>query len=101
MSDSIIFFLENRDVTAAFVKGMAEEGLGTKNIPDALMWHFSGNWEHMFRQYDFYQDSFKTQWQKTDDLLQTAVAIPVMVTWDDATIDKWVSGLRKVAKDTL
>lgn len=101
VSDAVIFFLEDRERTSNFVKGMAAEGLGTKNIPDALMWHFAGNWEHLFRQYDFYQDSYKDQWQKTDDLLQSAVAIPVMVKWDEATIAKWVDGLRKVAKETL
>lgn len=101
VSDSVIFFLENRDVTAKFVKRMGEEGLGTKNIPDALMWHFAGNWGHMYRQYGFYEDTFQTQWQKTDDLLQTSIAIPVMVKWDDAVIDRWVSTLNKIGKEVL
>jgi len=101
VSDAVIFFLENQELTKKFVQKMGEEGLGTKNIPDALTWHFAGNWEHMFRQHDFYADSYKTQWQKTDDLLQSAVAIPVMVKWDDAVIGKWVDGLRKIAKEVL
>jgi 8-amino-3,8-dideoxy-alpha-D-manno-octulosonate transaminase len=101
VSDAVIFFLESRKLTARFVKRMGEEGLGTKNIPDALMWHFAGNWKHIYRRYGFYENTYKTQWQKTDDLLQSAIAIPVMVKWGEAEIGKWVDGLRKIAKEIL
>ena len=101
VSDTIIFSLESKKLTAQFVNRMAKEGLGTKNIPDALMWHFAGNWGHIYRQYGFYENTYKTQWQKTDDLLQSAIAIPVMVKWGESEISKWVEGLRKIAKEIL
>ena len=44
IGDTIVFYLPDRDRTAAFVSAMSEKGLGTKNLPDAIRWHFAKHW---------------------------------------------------------
>lgn len=98
LGDAIVFFLEDREKTAAFLKGMAAEGLGTKNVPDAMRWHFAKHWSHMFEKYGWYSKTYQTQWQKSADILECAIAIPVMIKMTDERIAEVASKLLKIAK---
>ncbi len=98
LGDAIIFFLNTREQTAAFLAGMKTEGLGTKNVPDAMRWHFAKHWSHMFEKYGWYRDSYKTQWQKSADILEQAVAVPVMIKMTDERIAEVAAKLLKIAK---
>ena len=40
--DTLIFKLPSRQLTEKFAEKMAENGLGTKMLPDAFFWHFAG-----------------------------------------------------------
>ncbi len=99
LGDAIIFFLDTAEQAGRFVAGMAREGLGTKNLPDAMRWHFAANWEHMFKKYGWYADSYQTQWSRSADLLTRAVALPVMVKMTDARIAEIGEKLRRIAKE--
>jgi 8-amino-3,8-dideoxy-alpha-D-manno-octulosonate transaminase len=55
LGDALLFMLNNREQTQAFLAGMKREGLGTKNVPDAIRWHFSPHWSHMFEKYGWYR----------------------------------------------
>lgn len=86
LGDTIVFFLESADQAQAFAKKMGEKGLGTKNLPDAIKWHFAKHWEHMFNEYGFYLETRQTQWERSADLLERAIALPVMVNMTDERI---------------
>lgn len=47
VADTLIFFLESEEQAARAVARLAEHGVGTKNLPDALGWHFAATWRHM------------------------------------------------------
>jgi len=78
IGDSLIFFMETSKIASRFAHEMKKLGYGTKNLPDAVRWHFCKHWHHMFKEYNFYDD-FKNRWQKSADLIERAVAIPIMV----------------------
>ena len=63
LADVLIFFLESPEQAIRFATKMKKSGLGTKNLPDAIRWHFSKHWKHMFDEYNFYPDSGKL-WKK-------------------------------------
>lgn len=101
LSDAIIFFLPTAEVASAFVAEMRAQSLGTKNLPDAIQWHFSRNWGHLFDGDSPYRDSFRTEWSASAGLLARAVALPVMVKMEESAIDETVTKLLAVAAKTL
>lgn len=97
----IVFFMPDRERTAAFTTRMREKGLGTKNLPDAIKWHFSKHWDHMFGGHPLYDGRTKEAWSASADILECSVALPVMIKMDDARIDFVCKTLNAIAKDVL
>jgi 8-amino-3,8-dideoxy-alpha-D-manno-octulosonate transaminase len=79
LADTIIFNFEKKSDTDKLLKLMAESKIGTKNVPDALKWHFSLYWKHVWDSTGFYKDNYATVWKRSADLLERSVALPVMV----------------------
>ena len=98
IGDSIVFYLDSKEDASKFAKKMAKEGLATKNLPDAIKWHFAKYWQHMFREYNFYNDG-KNHWEKSDDILSRSIALPIMVKMSDKEIGDIASKLIKIAKE--
>jgi 8-amino-3,8-dideoxy-alpha-D-manno-octulosonate transaminase len=96
-ADTLIFFLESEAVAATFAKKLAERGLGTKNLPDALIWHYAGTWQHLFGDFPGLVRC-ETLWPRTDRLLKRAIALPIMVKMDEASLDRVVTSVREIAK---
>jgi len=99
LGDAIVFYLGSRSDAARFVKGIQKEGLGTKNVPDAMRWHFARHWQHIFNKYGWYRETWQTQWQKSADLLERAVALPVMVKMTDEQIEGIGEKLLRVGRE--
>lgn len=88
LADTLIFHFEKPEHSNHFVKLYNEAGYGTKNIPDAIDWHFAGTWNHMFAGVSAYRDTWRTAWARTADLLWRSVALPVMVKSTEAELAK-------------
>jgi 8-amino-3,8-dideoxy-alpha-D-manno-octulosonate transaminase len=70
IADTLIFSLESKAAALKLAEHLGKESVGTKNLPDAVDWHFAGTWEHMF--------PGKTgQWPRSKDLLERSIALPV------------------------
>ena len=78
--DSIIFSFSSSAETQQALGKLRENKISTKNIPDALRWHFSGMWEHMF------SDTDRKLWPTTEELLSRSIALPVMAKWGSQEI---------------
>ncbi len=99
MGDAVIFFCDSREQASEFARKMNGEGLYTKNLPDAIRWHFAKHWRHMFEEYDFYADVHQTQWDRSADWLERAIALPVMVKMDEQSIADVARKINGIAKD--
>jgi 8-amino-3,8-dideoxy-alpha-D-manno-octulosonate transaminase len=99
VGDCLIFRLNDRSQTQAFLTAMKRQGLSTKNVPDAIRWHFSKHWSHMFRKYGWYKDTYQTEWQKSADILETAIAIPIMIKMTNDQIDEIAEKLLNIAAE--
>src|SRR3989338_3111914 len=49
--DTLIFFVESREEASKFAKALVAKSLGTKNLPDAINWHYAGTWTQIFYNY--------------------------------------------------
>jgi 8-amino-3,8-dideoxy-alpha-D-manno-octulosonate transaminase len=101
LGDAVVMFFDDRQTSARFLGGLKREGLGTKNVPDAMRWHFAKHWSHMFEKYGWYRESYRTQWQRSADILECAIALPVMVRMDDARISLIAEKLQKIVREVL
>ena len=47
VGDTLVFFVESEGRALDVARRLGERGVGTKNLPDALDWHFAATWRHM------------------------------------------------------
>jgi len=95
-ADTLIFLLDSEEQAARAVARLAERGVGTKNLPDALDWHFAATWRHMAA----WMPALKVEGAvpcachagaaacPCGDRLRRAIALPVNVLMDEAELDR-------------
>ncbi len=95
LADTIIFNLETAETANKLISLLAAEGIGTKNVPDAMRWHFAKYFTQIWNNTDYY-NNYEFQWAKSDQLLSRSVSLPVMVNWTVADLGKITSSIKKV-----
>jgi len=101
LCDCIIFNLPKPEQAKQFVKLLNENGLFTKNIPDAIEWHFSRYWDHIFTDYNLSLDDLQVLTAKSANILERSIAIPIMVTASEGAIIKNCETLKHVSNIVL
>lgn len=96
LADTLIFNFENVSLANQFLDLYKSFGYGTKNIPDAIDWHFSGTWNHMFANVPEYKNTWKTQWRKTSELLARSIAIPIYVKTTNDELEKHLEVINRI-----
>jgi len=96
LADTLIFNFEHPSLANQFLDLYKEAGYGTKNIPDAIDWHFSGTWNHMFVNVPSYRDTWKTQWSATAELLARSIAIPIYVKTTQEELEKQLKVINSI-----
>lgn len=79
LADTLILNFGDKRTCDAFLRKYLSAGFITKNVPDAMDWHFAGTWQHMFSGIPRYRDTWQTEWSASADLLQRSVSIPIFV----------------------
>ena len=79
LCDTLIIQLGNKYVADKIVKIMNENNLGTKNVPDAIEWHFAKYWEHMLDKFELTKTELNKSLEKSSTILECCVAFPIMV----------------------
>lgn len=97
--DTLIFRVKDRASALQLEAHLLEHGFGTKILPEALDWHFSGVWGHLLGEYDRYRDAdLEALWPKTGTMLRSSICINIPVLIDEATIEKLVQAIISGAK---
>jgi 8-amino-3,8-dideoxy-alpha-D-manno-octulosonate transaminase len=93
IGDALVFFLDTEAQAQTVARRLFEkEGIMLKNLPDALNWHYAGNWHHLLgRQADTLERSGK--------LLRRAVAIQICYRWDEAAIKQTADAIVAAVKE--
>ena len=79
LHDCIIFNFENKKLSKKFVELINKKGLVTKNVPDAIEWHFAMYWDHIFKKFGMNKKKLKKILKKSNDILERSVSIPIYV----------------------
>jgi 8-amino-3,8-dideoxy-alpha-D-manno-octulosonate transaminase len=97
IGDSVVILLDTADQAEKLVARMRDEGLGTKNLPDAIRWHFAGHWDHIF--IDSQEHLLSDRWKQSAELLKRAVALPVMVNMTEAAIENMSTIVNRLIRE--
>ena len=99
LCDTLMLQFDNKLIADRFVAGINREGLGTKNVPDAIEWHFATYWDHMFPYFKLDAEKFKESLSVSSRIIERCVALPIMVNWSENEIDDICKKLLKIAKN--
>jgi 8-amino-3,8-dideoxy-alpha-D-manno-octulosonate transaminase len=92
--DSVIFSFRSREETKAFMTCWTKKGFGTKNLPDAINWHYAGTWDHMLKHFPKYKGkNLEKVFAQSDDILRRAVALPILVNMPDEQLEKTIQAV--------
>lgn len=98
IGDTLIFFEDSAEEAAAFAAQLSARGLATKNLPDALSWHYAGTWEHLFQDIPALAGCERL-WPRTGALLERAIALPVLVKMQDQDLAGIIRSVREIAAE--
>ena len=59
LNDCVIFNFTNEKLAKTFVKKLNENNLVTKNVPDAIEWHYAMYWDHIFKLFGLNKSKLK------------------------------------------
>jgi len=113
--DTLIFFLPSEKQAQRFAEELGGRTLDTKNLPDALDWHFAGTWRHMSSHFASARQASQTHSASPnmcachgptsrcvcDWLLRRAIALPVKARMSGADIEHVIKSVRAIAKQVL
>ncbi len=76
--DAFVFFAKNSTSAEKIRSKLIEKGLGTKILPEAITWHFAGDWDHIHELVKNYP-KLNNQFTYSRSLLEKSVAIPINI----------------------
>ena len=75
---------------------MKKNNLITKNVPDAIEWHFAIYWDHIFKKYGIKKNKLKKMFVKSQDYLSRSIAIPIFVKESIKSTNERVNKFKKI-----
>ncbi len=75
LKDCIIFNFKNKNIAKKVLTEMVKEKIATKNIPDALEWHFAKYWDHIFTKFNITKNKLLKSFPISSDYLERSISI--------------------------
>jgi 8-amino-3,8-dideoxy-alpha-D-manno-octulosonate transaminase len=95
--DTIVFFLPDKEKALRCAKLLKEKNIGTKNLPDAVKWHYAGTWDHMLRHYPRYKNTnLSACFPQSDKILSRSIALPINIKMSETEIQEKTATIKKV-----
>jgi 8-amino-3,8-dideoxy-alpha-D-manno-octulosonate transaminase len=101
IGDALVFFLDDDGSALGCSARLHGVGIGTKNLPDAIRWHYAGTWDHMLPFFERYRGrDLMQEWPVSTDIIRRAIALPVLVRMEEPAIERMVDEIRKAVEQT-
>ena len=89
--------VKNKELALKTRDALIKYGIGTKILPEAITWHFAGDWNHIKELTDRYDD-LSNKFESSRKILNSCVAIPINISMPDNFENKIKSALKTVFK---
>ena len=97
LHDCLIFRVKSKIIARKFVKLMVKNKINTKNLPDAIEWHFAKHWIHILKKYNISKKKLNKILIPSSELLEKSIAIPISSKKDDYKTKKVAETIYKIA----
>lgn len=77
--DCLIFSFDDKVLVNKIMKAFEERKIITKNVPDALEWHFAKYWDHIFKEFKITKKKLTSDFTKSSFYLERSIAIPIFL----------------------
>lgn len=91
--DTLVMLAGSQEQATKVVAKMKEQGLGTKNLPDAMKWHFAGFWAHLSGRSRKFDKALKGGWSPSAEILNRSIAVGISVKWTRSDIERISEGI--------
>jgi len=75
-SEAVVFIVDNKEKAQKCRDSLLKAGFGTKILPEAITWHFAGDWNHM-TELVLRNGDLVNAFSSSRGLLNRAVALPI------------------------
>lgn len=79
LCDTLIIQFEEKELADKCVRKFAKIGINTKNVPDAIEWHFAKYWDHMLDKIEMSYKELQLHLVPSSNIIERCIAFPVMV----------------------
>ncbi len=79
LCDCIIFSIDDLKKIKKILTELSKKNIITKNVPDAIEWHFAKYWDHIFKEQKISKQQLETKFLKSSYYLERSIAIPIFV----------------------
>jgi len=98
--DALVFFLDTVDEAKRVARTLQQRGVGFKNLPDALNWHYAGTWEHMLAGAGWLGgQGLAGHFKQSEEILRTAIALPIFFRMNEERINEVAQQVRHALLD--
>ena len=63
-----------------------------------MRWHFTKYWKHIFGKSDLYNSNYDIVWKKSADILESSIALPILINSTKNDLDILSENLIKISK---
>jgi 8-amino-3,8-dideoxy-alpha-D-manno-octulosonate transaminase len=88
LCDTLIIQFEDTNKVNIFLKNLTASNIGTKNVPDAIEWHFAKYWTHILPIIGKSKGELERLLQPSSNIIERCVALPIMVKTSSEEIEK-------------
>ena len=88
--DTLIFYEKNKNKIKKILKIIKKNKFSTKNLPDAIKWHCSSYWSHIFNKKEI------NKMKPTLTILQESIAIPILLKKNLLDYEKLANDILKI-----
>jgi len=101
LDDTLILMFSNKKLADKCVAILAENGFGTKNVPDAIEWHFAKYWDHMCDGLGLTHEELIHNLNPSSKILERCVALPIMVKVSDDAMNEKAASIVSLIKTII
>ena len=87
----MMFEVKNNNLRSKIISFLKKKKIGTKNVPDAIKWHFAHYWKHAIK-----REQIKSI-QSSRKKIESYIAIPILIKQKVSTYKEIGSYIKKLA----
>ena len=94
-ADALIFFVNDKKTALKCRSELMKVNIPTKILPEAMTWHFAGEWEHI-KEID---RSSIENYRQSKEILYKAVSLPININMKEDAPEKIEGAIKKAIRD--